>query len=309
MKKAIIFALIAFVIAFITSMMAVDYISEPATCTGCHEITNHNSSFYDVHTTSQINCIDCHSGKGVQAYVEARTELLNAVLLKSSASFFNQNISASFNHANVQANCTKCHARVNSPYFNHSAAANCTRCHNISGLQELSGEGFWKKMGAGGHRNKTCEDCHTTGFQIPACTQCHTTHIEGANWNNRACLACHNSPHIPVLNGVFEKGIPKVNCGACHKDVYDNLEFYNSRHNQLGSCVNCHPAHGEIKKCFSCHTLDHRSHPFAGENCAGCHGKASCKDCHRQGHAPFMGVPKIASKEQFNDYASSHRTG
>ena len=309
MKKALIFAFMVFIIASFTSMMAVDYISKPATCTGCHEIKHQNSSLYEAHTTSQINCIDCHSGKGVQAYVETRTELLNAVFLKSSASFFNQNISATFNHANVQANCTKCHTRVNSPYFNHSTAANCTRCHNISGLQELSEEGFWKKMGTGGHRNKTCEDCHTIGFRIPACTQCHTSHIEGANWNNSACLACHNSPHIPVRNGVFEEGIPKINCGACHKGEYETLEFYNSRHNQLGSCVNCHPSHGEKKKCIDCHVEGHRSHPFADNNCAGCHGKASCKDCHKEVHAPFVGVPKIASKEQFNDYASTRKVG
>jgi hypothetical protein len=110
-----------------------------------------------------------------------------------------------------------------------------------------------------------------------------------------------------VRNGVFEESIPKVNCGACHKEVYDMLEFYNSKHNQLGSCVNCHPIHGENKKCFDCHVGDHRSHPFASNNCAGCHGKAGCMDCHREPHAPFMGVPKIVSKEQFNDYASTRK--
>jgi len=308
MKKAIIFALIAFVIAFFASMQAVDSISKPSTCISCHESRHQNSSLYTIHTAVQIICIDCHSGKGVRAYVEARTELFNAVLLKSSASFFNRNISASFNHANAQANCTKCHVRVMSAYFNHSASANCTRCHNISGLQEISEEGFWQKMGTGGHRNKTCEECHTTGFLIPSCAQCHTPHIQGAAWNNSACLACHNSPHIPVQNGIFKESIPKVNCGACHKEVYDMLEFYNSRHNQLDSCVNCHPAHSEIKKCFSCHIADHMSHPFAGENCAGCHGKAGCMDCHKEPHAPFMGVPKIAAKEQFNDYASTRKT-
>ncbi len=309
MKKAIIFALIAFVIAFIISMQAVDSISKPSTCISCHESKHQNSSLYTIHTTARINCIDCHSGKGVRAYVEARTELLNAILLKSFASVIDRNISVRSGHAGAQANCTKCHMGVKSSYFNHSAGANCTRCHSISGQQELSEEGFWKKMGTGGHRNITCEDCHTTGFIIPSCTKCHTAHKEGEKWNNSVCLACHNNPHIPVLNGVFEAGIPKVNCGACHKNEYDTLEFYNSRHNQLGSCVNCHPAHGEMKKCFDCHVKDHISHPFASNNCAGCHGKAACMDCHREPHAPFVGVPKIASKEQFNDYASTRKAG
>lgn len=306
MNKLIIIAVLTLVAALFTSMIAVDNFSKPSACTGCHEIKHQNSSLYALHTISQINCIDCHSGKGVQSYVEARTELLNAAFLKNSASLFN--VSAGFNHDGIQANCIKCHPRVNSPVFNHSAATNCTRCHNISGLKERSEEGFWKKMGTGGHKNKTCEDCHATSFKIPACTQCHSTHIGGANWNNSACLACHNSPHIPVLNGVFADGIPKVNCGACHKDIYDLLEFYNSRHNQLGSCVNCHPSHGVQKRCRDCHMSEHRSHPFAQNNCAGCHGKAYCKDCHKEVHAPLMGVPKIASKEQFNDYASTRKS-
>ncbi len=305
MKKGIIFTLIAFVMAFITSMHAVDIVSKPSTCISCHEIRHDNSSLYDLHSASKINCIDCHSGKGVRAYVEARTELFNAVLLESSASVFDRNISIRSIHAGAQANCTKCHARVTSAYFNHSGASNCSRCHNISGLQDPSEEGFWKKMGTGGHSNMTCEDCHTTGFLIPSCAQCHTQHLEGAAWNNSACLACHNSPHIPVRSGVFKESIPRANCGACHKAEYETLEFYNSRHNQLDSCVNCHLAHGEIKNCFSCHIADHKSHPFAGENCAACHGKAACRDCHRQAHAPFVGVLKIASKEQFNDYALS----
>ncbi len=285
MKKIIIFAILAFVLTFIISMQAVNSISEPSTCISCHGLRHQNSSLYTFHSAAQINCIDCHSGKGVRAYVEARKELFDAVLMKNSASFFSQNISVIFKHA--------------------SAKANCIKCHNISGLKERSEEGFWKKMGTGGHRNITCEDCHTTGFQIPSCSQCHAAHIEGAAWNNSACLACHNSPHIPVLNGIFNEGIPKINCGTCHKDEYETLEFYNSRHNQLGSCVNCHPSHGDKKSCFSCHVGGHMSHPFAEENCAGCHGKAACKDCHRQAHAPFVGVPKIASKEQFNDYAST----
>lgn len=303
MKKAIILTSIAIILAIFFSIQVINYAQSPSTCMGCHELRYHNSSLYSNHLSSKINCIDCHSGKGIKGYVETRTELINAILLNSTASFIDRNYSANLRHVSAKADCVKCHAKTESQVFNHSGGVNCTLCHNITLQQDISEEGFWKKMGTGGHRNKTCEDCHTTSFQIPSCMQCHTAHIEGANWNNSVCLSCHNSPHIPVRNGVFEEGIPKSNCGACHKGEYDMLEFYNSKHNQPGSCVNCHTSHNGVKKCFDCHAGGHLSHPYAGGNCAGCHGKASCKDCHTEPHAPFLGVAKIASKEQFNDYA------
>ncbi len=286
-------------------MQTATFVSDPSACTGCHEISHQASPLFINH--KRVNCIDCHSGKGIQSYVEARTGLLNSVVLKSSAVFFGQNISTGFDHSGAQANCTKCHMQPQSAIFNHSGASNCTRCHNISGQKELSEEGFLKKMGTGGHRNITCEACHTQGFLIPSCLQCHVPHLEGASWNNSVCLDCHNSPHIPVLNGKFNENIPKANCGVCHKEVNDTLEFYNSMHNQLGSCAICHPAHGMEKRCLDCHVGGHWSHPFAAGNCAGCHGKASCKDCHKEVHAPFVGVPKLASKEQFNDYAATRK--
>jgi len=166
---------------------------------------------------------------------------------------------------------------------------------------------FLKKMGIGGHRNKTCEDCHGTDFKIPACIQCHTPHDKNAAWKNSVCLACHNSPHVPNRNGSLSTDIPKENCAVCHSRVYGTLTFYNSKHNQLGSCANCHPVHREKKDCFGCHANGHTSHPFANNNCNACHGKVECKDCHKEPHAPLMGLPRITGEEQFNSYADTRR--
>jgi hypothetical protein len=163
-------------------------------------------------------------------------------------------------------------------------------------------------MGTGGHRNKTCEDCHAQNFMIPECTNCHKSHKEGANWDNEVCLGCHSSPHIPVKSGALSGNVAKENCAQCHKASYETLTFYNSRHNQLSSCVNCHPAHGFNKNCIDCHIRGHLSHPFARENCAVCHGKAGCEDCHKEPHAPLMGLPKISTNEQLEEYASTRRS-
>ncbi len=309
MRKLIIFSIIVLVSASYASMQTVDSISKPATCMKCHGSKHLENSLYLRHLDVSVNCIECHSGEGVRGYVEARKELVNVILLEKASPAINyvfRNITYN-NSIHLQANCTKCHELVKGMPFNHSAAANCTLCHKLKGTIEQPETGFWKKMGIGGHRNKSCEDCHTTGFRIPECTSCHISHRDGVNLNNSECLACHNSPHIPARNGSFSGDIAKENCGACHKNAYDTLTFYNSKHNQSGSCISCHPAHGALKRCFDCHGKEHVSHPYARDNCAGCHGKATCKECHKEPHAPLRGLAKITTQEQFNDYAASRR--
>ncbi len=103
MKKAISFALIVFFLTFLISMKTATFVSDPSACIGCHEISHQASSMFINHKAARVNCIDCHSGKGLQAYVEARTGLLNSVILKSSAAIFSQNISTSLNHSGAQA--------------------------------------------------------------------------------------------------------------------------------------------------------------------------------------------------------------
>ncbi len=309
MKTLVILSLLALVLTTYVSMQAVTSISSQSTCISCHSLKHQENSLYLDHSNKSINCIDCHSGQGIRGYVESRNEMVDAILVEKSRqvlSYFYQNTSSSFIH--LQANCTKCHLRVKSEFYNHSKATNCIQCHRIDIMTQNPETGFWKKMGTGGHRNKTCEDCHSTNFRIIACTTCHTPHKEGANWNNSACLACHSSPHIPVRSGTLSESAAKEDCAVCHASPYGTLTFYNSRHNQLGSCVKCHPAHGAVKDCIDCHSGEHISHPFARENCAGCHGKAGCQDCHKEPHAPLIGLPKISTKEQFNDYASTRKS-
>jgi len=309
MKKMILVSIIALLLSLVASMQVVNSISKPSACLNCHDLKHQNNSLFQDHSDRGINCIDCHSGQGIRGYVESREMLINAIVLEKSSPvlrYLYQNNSYNSSFIHLKPDCMKCHEGVKSLYFNHSDAANCTRCHKVFGAQVQPETGFWKKMGTGGHRNKTCEDCHTTGFRIPACTDCHIPHREGANWDNGVCLACHSSPHIPVKSGSFNGIIPKENCGACHNSAYETLTFYNSKHNQLSSCTYCHASHDEKKKCFDCHLGQHLSHPFARENCAACHGKAACKDCHTEPHAPLR-LPKITTKDQFNNYAATRK--
>ena len=308
MKKWIIVPILVLIIAAYITMQEVNYLNEPSTCMNCHDLNHKDSPFLQRHLIKNITCIDCHSSSGINGYVNARKELIDAILIGKSTPLLKiiiQNDSYNTNITHLKANCTKCHSSIKSKYYNHTNLTDCNKCHAVNGTIEFPDTGSLQKMGTGGHRNKTCEDCHSIDFKIPKCTDCHKPHKEMTQWNNNACLDCHNSPHIPVRNGSFNTGIAKDNCGVCHETPYETLTFYNSRHNEFNSCVNCHPVHREKKTCFDCHVGGHTSHPFARNNCNACHGKSSCKDCHIDPHAPLRGLPKITTKDQFNDYAAA----
>ncbi len=289
MKKWLLISIIVLIIAAYASMQEVNYLNEPSTCMDCHTFKHEESSLQQ-HFNKSITCIDCHSGSGVKGYVEARKELLDVILLEKSKTVLN------FIIQNYSYNSSFVHL-----------ATNCTKCHSLNEPPGLSETGSLKKMEIGGHRNKTCEDCHSRDFRIPGCIDCHKPHKENEKTGNSVCLDCHNSPHVPVRNGTFNTRTAKEECGVCHEVPYKTLAFYNSKHNQFKSCVNCHPAHKEKKKCFSCHGSDHLSHPYARNNCSACHGKAVCIDCHKYPHAPDRGLARISSNEQLNDYASAKR--
>lgn len=309
MKKWIIIPILVLLIATYITIQEVNYLNEQSTCINCHDLNHQESSLLQGHLNKSITCIDCHSGVGIKGYVDARKELIDAILIEESAPLLKiiiQNDSYKTNIIHLKSNCTKCHSSVKSQFYNHTNMTNCNKCHADNSTVYFPDTGSLQKMGTGGHKNKTCEDCHSTDFKIPKCTDCHKSHKEMAQSENKVCLDCHNSPHIPVRNGSFNTGIAKENCGVCHENPYRTLTFYNSRHNELNSCVNCHPVHKEKKKCFDCHSGNHISHPFAQNNCNACHGKSSCKDCHKDSHAPFRGLPRITTQDQFNEYAIRH---
>jgi hypothetical protein len=313
MKKLIILsiAVLIFISATYTSMQAADFISKPATCESCHSSVHQENILYNRHSAIAVNCIDCHSDGGVKGYVEARKDVVKAIILGESGQLldhFFKNVTYNINFNNLHANCIKCHTQVNSQHYNHSGIQECIPCHSINeSSPQTPTTGLWEKMGTGGHRNITCNDCHTASIQIPACTNCHKPHKENATWNNSVCLACHESPHVPVRNGSLSIESSKEDCATCHNSVYETLSFYNSKHNTFSSCAYCHPAHTEKKKCFDCHVGEHTSHPFAQGNCGSCHGKVTCQDCHEYPHAPLRDLPKITTIEQFNDYAATRK--
>lgn len=276
------------------------YVSSSQFCATCHETkynyTNYIINYsYNSHSSHGITCIQCHSGNITQtkkllikaAIINEINPLLNHVFKNNYT--FNQSFNPSLLKEELKPNCIKCHniSTIKVTRFNHSTATPATACWLCHAMHAgESTTNFSLKLGTGAHRNKTCADCHGTSsdIQIPACTKCHTTHEKGAVWDNGVCLGCHSDPHQPVRNATFAHGIPKERCAVCHETVYYTLKVYNSKHNDLPTCVSCHLSHGTKKRCVECHG----NHPLRHQvGCSGCHGKVSgCTTCHTNPHAP-----------------------
>ena len=331
MKKWLILAFLLVSGAAYVSSAVLHSLNDPLFCADCHAteyknyLTPVNNSDLPVHKENNITCIDCHSPQGLQGNLAAKRVILNFIILNKTSSSINMlfspnsSFNKSFNATTfrvLKANCTKWHDtnKIKSLEFNHSNASNCENCHllhkefNKSRIPEVN---FWKRMGEGGHKNRTCGDCHGTDVtrldELPQCTRCHTPHLKDAQWDRNVCLGCHNDPHLPVKNAVFKGTITKEMCAACHDNIYQILTTYDSKHNKnVPSCINCHPEHKVAKSCFSCHWPHAPLH--SGTKCYYCHGKVQkCTDCHTNPHAPLSGLPIISGGDQWTEYAKQTR--
>ncbi len=325
MKKWLILAFLLIALSAYASSTILKSLNDPLFCADCHAteyknyLTPINNSDLPAHKKNNITCIECHSPQGSQGNQAAKRAVLNLIIINktypSIYKLFSSNFSfnGSFNASAfsiLKANCTKCHdtKKIKIQSFNHSNASNCEKCHLFHIEPTINTEvSFWKRIGEGGHRNRTCGDCHGTDVtrldELPQCTKCHTTHLKGAQWDRNVCLGCHSDPHLPIKNAVFRGTPTKEMCAACHNNIYQILTIYDSKHNtKVPACINCHPKHREAKSCGSCHMPHGPLH--SGSKCSSCHGYvSSCTGCHTNPHAPLSGLPMISGQEQWTEYA------
>lgn len=324
MKKWLIPAFLLVIASAYASSIVLSSTSDPLFCADCHatEYRNYlapiNNSDLPLHKKNDITCIECHSPRDIQGNLAAKRVILNFMILNKTFPLINElfasnySLNESFNASAfsiLKANCTKCHdiKKIKSLEFNHSNASGCEKCHLLHKEPEKPEIGFWKRIGEGGHKNRTCADCHGTDVtrldNLPQCTKCHSTHLKGAQWDRSTCLGCHSDPHLPIKDATFKGTLTKETCAACHNNVYQSLTVYDSKHNKnVPSCTNCHPKHKEAISCMSCHNPHRQFHP--GSECGSCHGYVSrCTDCHTNPHAPLSGLPIITGGEQWREYA------
>lgn len=329
MKRWLIPALLLVVASAYISSVVFGSLSDPLYCAGCHAsnyktyISPPNNSNLPAHTETGITCIECHSSPGFQSSLAAKKFLINIQLINYSLPALNRLMSSNFtlnesintsDFAILKADCTKCHnvKKIISFTSNHSNASSCTGCHIMHEEKPIKPDtSFWRHMGEGGHRNRTCGDCHGTDptrlEDLPQCTKCHKPHLKDAQWDRNICLGCHSDPHLPVRDAVFKDTLTKEMCSGCHIDIYDNLTMYNSKHNQnVQACVNCHPKHRQALACIKCH----RPHgpPHKGSGCNSCHKYVSvCSDCHINPHNPRGNLPTISDGGQWEEFAKQVR--
>lgn len=308
-------------------------LNDPLFCADCHAteyknyLTPVNNSDLPAHKENNITCIECHSPQGSQGALAAKKVVLNLIVLNKTYPLVNRlftsntsnySLNKSLNSSEfllLKANCTKCHdiKKIKTQLFNHSNTSNCEKCHLFHIEPKKDTEvSFWKRIGEGGHKNRTCGDCHGTDAtrldELPQCTKCHTPHLKGAQWNRTVCLGCHSDPHLPVKNAVFKDTTTKEMCATCHNNIYQTLTIYDSKHNKnVPACANCHPKHREAKRCIDCH-IGHGTEFHSGSKCSSCHGYVSgCTGCHTNPHAPLSGLPIISGGDQWTEYAKQTR--
>lgn len=323
MKKWLVLAFILISVSAYISSSVFNSVNDPLFCADCHETeyNNYNTPLLEsdlpVHKQNKITCLDCHSASGIESGLAAKTLLIRAKFVNSSLpainGLFKSNFTfnESFNVSDfsiLRPNCTKCHNtdKIITTLFNHSNASTCQTCHLLHEEPIKPEASFWKRMGEGGHKNRTCGDCHGTDptqlEDLPQCTKCHAPHLKNAKWDRSTCLGCHDNPHIPLKNAVFKGTITKEMCSVCHSYIFNILTIYDSKHNQnVPTCINCHPKHRVAKSCQECHVQHQRFHP--GSSCASCHNYVeSCMDCHTNPHAPLSGLP-MATGVGLEEYA------
>lgn len=319
MKKLLLTCAILFALAAYGSVLTINYISSPAVCAECHAGSHYSSpakgSISPFHSNSSITCIDCHSQNGLKGRLEAletvagakmTNEMKPAINMLFQENFsFNRSFNA-INFANIRANCEKCHPYKDLKGDFHTNNVTCGLCHFAHSKQKIN----FEASGIMTHKNLKCSACHgtETDIQIPSCTKCHEPHQKDAEWDNAACLGCHNDAHVPTRKVTFTENTPKEGCQGCHQNEYKKLISSGGKHNQLPSCASCHPLHGSKKTCWDCHgrTSDgeRTKHvPHMGNTCNLCHFRnIVCSTCHDP-HNPFSGLPRPASNQQIGEIA------
>ncbi len=166
-----------------------------AFCASCH--TQPESTFFarstaaqpvdmaSFHTGKQIHCIDCHSGDGVVARVQA--EILgarNAALWYTGAATQPAKLTAPIG----DGNCLKCHAAVTQRGYTPKE-----QLFNTSRDDREAGNGHWHQF--------------LLRWQVTDPTNAGT------------CVSCHNG-HIPDSNaqsGFMDVTAVNAECDSCHQ--------------------------------------------------------------------------------------------
>ena len=152
-------------------------------------------------------------------------------------------------HGNILTNCTQCHTDAHAPkvitFSTEVDQYSCSLCH----IDEI----IVLNVNPTKHSELNCSSCHTKHELIPGCTNCHGPHDDTMTVDD--CDNCHQTGHIPTII-VYPATTPKSMCSGCHADAINMIDNSNTKHSEL-LCSQCHPQHGQIPACSSCHGTPH----------------------------------------------------
>ena len=154
-------------------------------------------------------------------------------------------------HGNIITNCTQCHTDAHAPniitFETETGQYSCSVCH----VDEVTTFSF----NPTNHSVLDCSKCHKDHGYIPQCTNCHDPH-DGTMVEDD-CNKCHETGHVPTTIK-YSAMIPKSMCSGCHSSAISMIDNSDTKHSEL-LCTQCHPQHGQIPACSSCHGTPHGS--------------------------------------------------
>ena len=152
-------------------------------------------------------------------------------------------------HGNTITNCAQCHTNAHAPkditFSTEAGKYSCSLCH-VDEITVLN-------VNPTKHSELDCSSCHTKHGLIPECTNCHSPHDDTMKADD--CGDCHQTGHIPTRI-IYPATTPKSMCSGCHADAINMIDDSGTKHSNL-LCSQCHPQHGQIPACSSCHATPH----------------------------------------------------
>jgi DmsE family decaheme c-type cytochrome len=196
-----------------------------ATCTACHNRTEHAQWPGSKHDSRSMSCVTCHSVHNPKSP--------SAQLIKPTE----------------RETCQQCHQRESNKISRtshmpvHEGKMQCSSCHNPHGSQNV------RMLRAGNSITESCTSCHADK-RGPFLFE----HAVG----RESCITCHD-PHGSNNDRLLVAKQPML-CQRCHihsrhpATIYDHTQVENRSNRIVGrGCVNCHSmVHGS-------------NHPTAGK--------------------------------------------
>jgi nitrate/TMAO reductase-like tetraheme cytochrome c subunit len=252
-------AILAVILASVTTIGFVEYSARPSFCKSCHLM----QPYYDSWAGSShrdVACIKCHYAPGIKAEAMGKLQAANQVVKYITGAYG-----------------VKPWAEI------EDAACLRSGCHSerkVEGLVNYKGVMFDHAKHLGEQRR---------GKQL-RCTSCHSQIVQGEHVavTEATCILCHFKDR--------PAGAPVAGCTGCHPSpprvvsadgyVVDHDQYVRDRI----SCVSCHievtsgAGQAERSRCFNCHNEPARLGQF--ENTTRMHEihitehKIECTQCH-----------------------------